>query len=144
MVWRQFILVLDDDKDVAADVAMLLREQGLNAHVFTDPIAALEDFKQNSNDCVLVVSDIRMPKMNGFQFVRKARDIKPDQKVVFMTMFEISISEFEKIHPSMKVHGLIKKPVLMRKMYTLIKTSIAATTAIEKHQETESQMLREV
>ncbi len=133
---KEFILVLDDDKDTVTVVAASLRKQGLNTHAFTDPIAALEDFKQNFKDCFLVLSDIRMPRMNGFQFVRKARELRPDLKVIFMTNFEINISEFEKIHPSMKVYGLIRKPILMRKLEALINNSTTATARIRRNEET--------
>jgi DNA-binding NtrC family response regulator len=105
-------------------LAASLRRQGLHVHAFTDPVVALQDFKQNFKDCILVISDIRMPQINGFQFVRMARELRPDLKVIFMTAFEINISEFEKIHPSMKVHGLVKKPILMRKLEVLINNSI--------------------
>jgi DNA-binding NtrC family response regulator len=121
---RGFIMVLDDDKDTTSVLAASLRRQGLHVHAFTDPVVALQDFKQNFKDCILVISDIRMPQINGFQFVRMARELRPDLKVIFMTAFEINISEFEKIHPSMKVHGLVKKPILMRKLEVLINNSI--------------------
>jgi two-component system response regulator ChvI len=117
-------MVLDDDKDTTSVLAASLRRQGLHVHAFTDPVVALQDFKQNFKDCILVISDIRMPQINGFQFVRMARELRPDLKVIFMTAFEINISEFEKIHPSMKVHGLVKKPILMRKLEVLINNSI--------------------
>jgi DNA-binding NtrC family response regulator len=138
LVSSKFILVLDDEKDIVAVMAGFLRKQGLNVHAFTDPVAALEDFGQNSQDCALVISDIRMPKMNGFQFARAVRQLRPDLKVVFMTAFEINISEFEKIHPSMKVYDLIKKPVLMRKLEALIRNSMAATN----EENVEGQILR--
>jgi hypothetical protein len=53
-----------------------------------------------------------------------------------MTTFEINISEFEKIHPSMKVYSLIKKPILMRKLEALIKNSTTAAATIRKNEET--------
>jgi len=134
---RGFILVLDDDKDIASVLAASLRKQGLDVHAFTDPVAALEDFKQNFRDCVLVISDIRMPQMHGFQFVRIARELRPDLKVIFMTAFRIEISEFEKIHPSMKAYGLVKKPILMRKLEVLINNSIR-----KNEERDESQVLR--
>lgn len=140
----KYILVLDDEIDITTVVTGFLRKQGHNVRAFVDPVAALEDFKQNFKDCVLVLSDIRMPSMSGFQFVKMAREIKPDLKVIFMTAFEIHISEFEKIHPSMKAYALIKKPVLMRKLEALISNSMTATATIRKNEETdESQVLRE-
>jgi DNA-binding NtrC family response regulator len=138
-----FILVLDDDKDTVTMVAASLRKQGLDVHAFIDPVAALEDFQQNFKDCILLLSYIRMPHMNGFQFVRKARELRPDLKVIFMTTFEINISEFEKIHPSMKVYGLIKKPILMRKLEALIKNSTTAIATVRKNEETNKRASRE-
>jgi two-component SAPR family response regulator len=73
--------------------------------------------------------------MNGFRFVRKIRELKPDLRVVFMTTLEIDISEFQKIHPSMKIYGVIKKPILMRKLGILIKNSVAPTPTIVKYEE---------
>ena len=135
MVRSEFILILDDDKDIIAETAAFLRGQGLNVHTFTDPLAALEDFKQNFDDCFLLLSDIRMPHMNGFHFVRKVREIKSDLKVVFMTTFEIDISEFQKIHSSMKLYDVIKKPISMRKLGILIKNSTVSTPKMTKHEE---------
>ena len=134
---RRFILVLDDDKDTTSALAASLRRQGLHVHAFTDPVVALQDFKQNFKDCILVISDIRMPRLNGFQFVRMARELRPDLKVIFMTAFEINISEFDKIHPSMKVLGLVKKPILMRKLEVLINNSVR-----KNEEKDESQVLR--
>ena len=127
---RRFILVLDDDKDTTSALAASLRRQGLHVHAFTDPVVALQDFKQNFKDCILVISDIRMPQMNGFQFVRNTRRLKPDLKVIFMTTFQISKPEFEKIHPSMKVYGLLSKPVSMRKLRILIKNAMTDTPTV--------------
>jgi two-component SAPR family response regulator len=73
--------------------------------------------------------------MNGFHFVRKIRELKPELKVIFMTAFEIDISDFQKIYPSMKVYGVIKKPIVMRKLGNLIKNSMAATLTMTKYEE---------
>jgi DNA-binding NtrC family response regulator len=143
MIMRGHILLVDDDKDIVTVVTRSLRNHGLDIHAFTNPIAALEDFRQNFKDCVLVISDIRMPQMHGFQFVRNARELRPDLKVIFMTAFRIEISEFEKIHPSMKVYGLVEKPILMRKLEALIKNATTATATIRTNEEmNEGQVLR--
>lgn len=132
---RGFILVLDKDNDIVTAISGSLRKQGLNVHAFTDPVAALEDLRTNFKNCAVVISDIRMPRMNGFQFVRMARELRPDLKVILITDFEINISEFDKIHPSMKVYGLIKKPILMQKLEALIKNSTTATAMKRKNEE---------
>jgi two-component SAPR family response regulator len=56
---------------------------------FTKPSLALEHFKINYKDYSLVISDIRMPKMNGFEFARSVSRVKPEIKVLLMTAFDI-------------------------------------------------------
>ena len=64
------VLVLDDDFDLATLVKQILQKDGFkNVFAFTDPLLALEHFKINQKDYSLIISDIRMPAMNGFQFV---------------------------------------------------------------------------
>jgi YesN/AraC family two-component response regulator len=55
---------------------------------------ALEDFKINCKNCSLIVSDIRMPGMNGYELIRKAKEIDKQVKVVLMTAFEIQDKDF--------------------------------------------------
>ncbi|MGA8911617.1 MAG: response regulator [Nitrososphaeraceae archaeon] len=54
-----------------------LKEYGFNVSAFTDPVRALEDFKVN---CSLILSDIRVPGMNGYEFVKKAKEIDKQVK----------------------------------------------------------------
>jgi DNA-binding NtrC family response regulator len=46
------------------------------------------------------ISDIRMPALIGFQIVRRVKDLRPDMKVIMMTLFEVNKREFEAIFPS--------------------------------------------
>ena len=59
----------------------------------------------------IVITDIRMPQMNGFEVARAVKEIRPDIRLAFITAFEINKSEFEKVLPSTKVDALITKPV---------------------------------
>ena len=86
--------MLDDDFDLATLVKEILRKHGFkNVFAFTDPLLALEHFKTNNKDYSLLISDIRMPTMNGFEFVREARKINPKVKILLMTAFEIDDKE---------------------------------------------------
>jgi YesN/AraC family two-component response regulator len=71
---------------------------------------ALEHFKINHKDYSIIISDIRMPVMNGFQFVSEARKINPKVKILLMTTFEIDDKEFARVLPKPKIDGLIRKP----------------------------------
>jgi len=78
---HKFILVLDDEFDIVAIIKQGLKSYGLKVFGFTDPLLALEHFKVNAKDYSLVISDLRKPGMNGFEFIKKVKEIKPEVKI---------------------------------------------------------------
>jgi two-component SAPR family response regulator len=63
--------------------------QGFQVSAFTDPIMALEYFKLNCKICKLIISDHMMPGMNGYEFLKKAKEIDNQVKVILMSSFKI-------------------------------------------------------
>ena len=104
-------LLIDDDKDVPTVLKYSLELKGVNTHGFTEPVLAVEHFRNNAASYDIVITDIRMPQMNGFEVARAVKEIKADIKLAFITAFEINKSEFEKVLPSTKVDAFITKPV---------------------------------
>jgi two-component SAPR family response regulator len=105
------VLVLDDDFDISPLIKQVLQKHRFKSvFAFTDPLLALEHFKINRTEYFLIISDIRMPTMNGFEFVREARKINPKVKILLMTAFEIDDKEFARVLPNPKIDGLIQKP----------------------------------
>jgi two-component system, cell cycle response regulator CpdR len=88
-------MVIDDDFEIATLVKITLQRTGFkNIFTFTKPLLALEHFRINQKDYSLVISDIRMPEMNGFEFARNVITIKPEIKVLLMTAFDINDDAF--------------------------------------------------
>jgi len=114
------ILVLDDDFDINNMLKMALQKHGYNVFGFTDPLLALEHFRINHSTYSLVISDLRMPVMNGFEFIKQVKKMNPKIKVLLMTAFEINEMEFTKILPKPKVDGFIQKPISIRKLNGII------------------------
>ena len=81
---------------------------GLKVRTFTDLSAALEHFKSNSKDYDIVISDIRTPGINGYQFVKHAKERNPKVKVILMTAFEIDDKEFHNVLSDIKVDASFK------------------------------------
>ena len=112
------IMVIDDDSDIATLVKITLQRSGFkNVIAFTKPSLALENFRINHRDYGLVISDIRMPEMNGFEFARSVSRIKPKIKVLLMTAFDIPDDTL--VNMNMKynnVGGIIQKPVSPAKL----------------------------
>jgi DNA-binding response OmpR family regulator len=106
-----------------------LREQNTMAvgdtfmvETFTDgwnALKALESHPRNYYD--LVLTDIRMPKINGFELYRKIREKNPSIKIVFITAFEINKEEFNKVLPSIDVKDFIIKPISMTNLRARLK-----------------------
>jgi CheY-like chemotaxis protein len=119
------ILVLDDEFDLSMLVKQILRRDNFkNVFAFTDPLLALEHFKINHKDYSLIISDIRMPIMNGFEFVREARKINPKVKILLMTAFEIDDKEFARVLPNPKIDGLIRKPTSAKQILNTVSSIV--------------------
>jgi CheY-like chemotaxis protein len=83
----------------------------MHTYGFTNPMLAVEHFRRNANSYDIVVTDIRMPHMSGFQVARAVKQIRPDIKVAFATSFGINKSEFDKVFPSTEAYAFITKPI---------------------------------
>lgn len=105
------IMLVDDETDVLIAIKKMLERIGYEVHPFASPFVAIEHIKDGCQDCVLLISDIRMPSMSGFQFVKWAKELRPDLKIMFISAFEIHKQEWTKVLPSTQVDGFILKPI---------------------------------
>jgi len=117
---KKYILAVDDDSDIVTLIEQVLQRHRFKVSAFTDPAMALEDFKVNCKDCSLILSDIRMPGMNGYEFVRKLKEIDNQIKVILMTAFEINDREFHNLLPDIKIDAFLQKPFHMQQLNEVI------------------------
>jgi CheY-like chemotaxis protein len=90
--------------------------------IFTNGWNALEALNSHPHDYYdLVLTDIRMPRMNGFELYRKIKEKNPSMKIVFITAFEINKEEFSKVLPSIEVKDFIIKPISMTNLRIKLK-----------------------
>jgi CheY-like chemotaxis protein len=118
---RHSILLVDDEQDIVNSVRRWLEADGFNVYGFADPVQALEYFQNNSNNVDLVLSDIRMRKLNGYELVKKIKAIRPQTKVVFMTALEFN-EELSKTLPSIKIDGFLLKTGSLENLVNAIKS----------------------
>jgi DNA-binding NtrC family response regulator len=116
----QRIMVVDDERDILSIVKRGLESKNrFQVETFIDAESALESLKDNSDEYYdLVLTDIRMPKINGFELYRRIKESNPNMKIVFITAFEINKDEFSKVIPSVDVIDFISKPVSMSTLIT--------------------------
>ena len=75
------LLIIDDESDITFTIKNILEDNGFKVDSFNDPISALNNYQINYYD--LVILDIKMPKMDGFQLYMKIREKDPKIKICF-------------------------------------------------------------
>jgi CheY-like chemotaxis protein len=130
------IMVVDDEKDILRVIKRDL-ESGRNNNnyetnflvdAFSSSELALDAIEHHpANYYDLVLTDIRMPKMNGFELYRRIKEKNPSMKIAFITAFEINKEEFSKVLPSIDVKDFIIKPISMANLIRKLKSMIDTT-----------------
>ncbi len=88
------ILLVDDEADIIFTMKDILEEEGFKVDTFNDPTIALESYRSNFYD--LVILDIKMPKMDGFELYTKIREKDRQVKICFLTASEMYYEKFRK------------------------------------------------
>ena len=105
---QQRILVVDDEPDLTKLCSLALEYHGFKVDTFNDPQEALSNYKPDYYD--LVILDIKMPKMDGFQLYDEIKKKDHKAKVCFLTASELYYEEFRK-----KEYCAIDKILFIRK-----------------------------
>jgi DNA-binding response OmpR family regulator len=88
------MLLVDDEPDITFTIKSILNDNGFQIDTFNDPITALKSYRANFYD--LVILDIKMPKMDGFELYIKIREKDPKVKICFLTAIVTFNEEFRK------------------------------------------------
>src|ERR687886_2055725 len=109
---RKTILIVDDEPDIASYLKLNLEDNGFEVDSFNDPILALENFRKRLYS--LLILDIKMPKMNGFELYTKIKKIDDKVKVCFLTALA-ELQEYEsfrkELFPEEGKRYFVQKPV---------------------------------
>jgi two-component system, OmpR family, response regulator ChvI len=124
---RARILVVDDDHDVAITLKAILEgeeesSKEFELDVFNDPTLALSNFKAGWYDLLLL--DILMPKMNGFELYQQLKNIDDKVKVCFITAYEIYYRALRDLFPTIEVDCFIAKPIGKKELVSRIKSEL--------------------
>jgi DNA-binding response OmpR family regulator len=88
------ILLIDDEPDVTITFKAILQEVGFIVDTYEDPLIALSDFKPGFYD--LIILDIKIPKMNGFELYAELQKIDSQVKMCFVTADEMYYNRVRK------------------------------------------------
>ncbi len=89
------IYVVDDDRDLGASVARLLRRHGFDAQPFLDPAPLLDAYAGAPADCI--VTDVMMGDLDGFAFADRIREIDPSSAIIFMTAWPTTANAVDSV-----------------------------------------------
>jgi two-component system response regulator ChvI len=104
------IALVDDDKNILASVTMLLEQEGYQVKGFSDPTAALTALTSAPPD--LAILDIKMPRMDGLELLRRLRQGAADLPVIFLTSKDEEIDELMGLNAG--ADDYIRKPFSQR------------------------------
>ena len=117
------ILLVDDEPDLTQVSTLALEYHGFKVDSFTDPQEALSKYKPGSYD--LVILDIKMPKMDGFELYYELKKKDNDVKVCFLTASELYYEEFrKKEYCALDRNLFIRKPIDNEELVKEIKKMI--------------------
>lgn len=86
---QKIVSVIDDDVDISRLFYEVLRENvnGVDVISFNDPILALKHFTENRSAYALVISDLRMPGLNGLELLKKVKDSNSSVRTILMSAY---------------------------------------------------------
>lgn len=118
------ILLIDDERDDLFVLEKFLTLAGFGVKSFSSSREALNHFAQTSpSHYDLIISDIRMPEINGLELYLKLKAIKSDVKVLFATCIELA-EEMLSVLPGVKHDQLIKKPIEQKAFIEIVRKNI--------------------
>ena len=116
------ILIVDDEPSITQTFELGLRQFGFQVDTYNNPISALASYKAGKYD--LLLFDIRMPIMNGFELYKEIRKSDEQVKICFITAYEIDNNDFTKSFPTMTLRHFIKKPISLDKLANELREKI--------------------
>jgi DNA-binding response OmpR family regulator len=122
---KKRILLVDDEHDITFAFSKGLENNGLVVDTFNDPQEALSNFKAGLYDLLLI--DVKMPQMNGFELYQEIEKIDDKAKVCFITAFEVYYNSLRELFPTTKVDCFIKKPITTDDLVERITRELAAS-----------------
>lgn len=116
-------MIVDDEQDIARFLKIALERAGFSVDVFNDPLESLSKYKVGAYSLLLL--DIKMPQMNGFELYDRIKQIDDKVKVCFVTAFEEYYDEFKKQFPYLEEKEcFIRKPVGIQDLIRNVKSQL--------------------
>jgi CheY-like chemotaxis protein len=117
---RSYVLIVDDEEDIANLLRQFLTQEGFNAVSFTSPFLALEHFRHNLFAYPIIIADLRMPGMSGIEFANRIRETNTAAKIFMITAFDPSDLESRPDYRQAKIERVIQKPIRLMQLKKIL------------------------
>jgi DNA-binding NtrC family response regulator len=108
---RHDIAIVDDEVDLANLFVDVLNSEGFEAIAFSDPLSAMGHLNSHHHDFSMVITDWRMPSMNGLELAKLVQQMDKEIKIVVMSAFELD-NQLKEINKE----DYLRKPSLLNRL----------------------------
>jgi DNA-binding NtrC family response regulator len=123
----RMVSVVDDDISTALFFHEALRQNidRISVFSFTDPVKAFEHCTENKENYALVISDLRMPGLNGLELLKKVKTSNPKVRTILMSAYNFEEEEkFQQYMEEAVINSTIEKPVTMNRLYERVREQL--------------------
>lgn len=114
---RRLIALVDDEEDILCLFKDALEPiKNIKIFTFTDSVLALEHFALNKSYYALVISDLRMPGMDGIELINKIKSTNPYVRATLMTAFQLDDTMFKDYAQKQIINGFLQKPIRLSEL----------------------------
>jgi len=124
---KRIVSIVDDDVYIAQLFHEALSENidGISVFSFIDPVKAFEHFTENSENYTLVISDLRMPGLNGLELLKKVKTSNPKVRTILMSAYNFEEEElYQQYMKEGVINSTIEKPVTMNRLYQRVRDQL--------------------
>jgi len=110
----RIVSIVDDELDITQlyQDAIYGHINGISVVCFNNPVTALEHFIENKKNYALVISDLRMPNLNGLDLLSKIKMINPNVRTILVSAYEVKEDKlFQKYMKDGTIDLFIEKPI---------------------------------
>jgi len=131
---NRIVSIVDDDPGTTIFFYEALQNiPGITVFTFTDPVLALEHFQVNDYAYVVVISDFKMPGLNGMELLKKIKDSNRFVRTILTTAYEIDDNIFQEYTKKKIINGFLQKPIGLHDLIKEVNTQLDSYEVQKKY-----------
>jgi DNA-binding NtrC family response regulator len=116
---NKIVSIVDDEIDITElfHDALCGNIDGISVVSFNDPVIAMEHFTDNKQNYALIISDLRMPNLNGLELLKKVKKLNPNVRTILISTYEVENDlVFRRYLREGIIDSFIEKPVTINQL----------------------------